>query len=68
MIHNYLVFVIIGFVIGWIVGWMVRGDENRRYHARRSMAGMALTPLPPARVVAWIPRGSQALTPNSPND
>ena len=66
MIHNYLVFVIIGFVIGWIVGWMVRGDENRRYHTRRSMAGMALTPLPPARVVAWIPRDRQALAQGPP--
>lgn len=63
MIYNYLVFVIIGFVIGWIVGWMVRGDENRRYHTRRSMAGMALAPLPPARqtVVGWIPRGRAEL-------
>ena len=63
MIHNYPVCVIIGFVIGWIVGWMVRGDENRRYHARRSMADLALDPLPPARVVAWIPRGRAALQP-----
>ncbi len=38
MIHNYLVFVIIGFVIGWIVGWMMRGEENRRYHARCQVA------------------------------
>jgi len=61
MIHIYLVCVIIGLVLGWIVGWTVRGDENRRYHTRRSMAGMALDPLPPARqtVVGWIPRGCE---------
>ena len=59
MIHIYLVCMIIGLVIGWIVGWMVRGDENRRYHARRSMAAVALAPLPPptTRVDGWIPRG-----------
>jgi len=66
--HEYLLCVIIGAVLGMIVGWAARGDENRRYHTRRSMADTTLTPLPTARVVAWVPRGSQALTANSPND
>jgi len=57
--HEYLLCVIIGAVLGMIVGWAARGDENRRYHARRSMADMALDPLPTARVVAWIPRGGE---------